>query len=110
MQKKSQELKVLNESTSQKKEYLITIREEVIKEVDPRYLKIYERLRKGYIDKMAVVPMEKGAAMGISLPPQKQVEIRQKNKLIIDEHSGRIVVDPSFFEEAAQTLTKKYKL
>ena len=106
--KKNKELKLLVDASSKKKEYLIGIRNQVAKEVEPRYLKIYERLQKGYVDKMAVVPMEKGASMGISLPPQRQVEVRHKNKFIIDEHSGRIVVDPSFFENAIKHFNKTY--
>ncbi len=53
---------------------------------------------------MAVVPMEKGSSLGMMLPPQVQVEVRRKNKIIFDENSGRIVVDPSFFDEARKQL------
>ena len=40
----------------------------------------------------------------MALPPQTQVEVRRKNKIIIDENSGRIVVDPTFFKEAKEQL------
>jgi predicted nucleic acid-binding Zn-ribbon protein len=49
--------------------------------------------------------MERGAALGMALPPQTQVEVRKKSKIIIDENSGRIVVHPSFFENAKEELT-----
>jgi hypothetical protein len=64
----------------------------------------YNRLREGLTNGIAVVAMEKGAALGMALPPQTQVEVRRKNKVIIDENSGRIVIDPSFFEEAKKQL------
>jgi hypothetical protein len=37
----------------------------------------------------------RGAAEGcnIVIPPQKIAEIREKKKLVIDEHSGRILAD-----------------
>jgi hypothetical protein len=34
------------------------------------------------------------------LPPQVQLEVRRRNKIVIDENSGRIVIDPSFFDES----------
>ena len=42
--------------------------------------------------------MDRGAAFGMVLPPQLQVEVRRMNKVIIDENSGRIVVDQSFLK------------
>jgi hypothetical protein len=73
-------------------------------ELDKRYVRSYNRLRNGLSNGIAVVAMEKGAALGMALPPQAQVEVRRKNKIIIDENSGRIVVDPSFFEESKKQL------
>jgi predicted nucleic acid-binding Zn-ribbon protein len=83
---------------------LVEKREEVEEDLESRYLRSYKRLRRGLKNGLAVVPMEKGAAIGMALPPQTQVEVRRKNKIIIDENSGRIVVDPSFFEEAEKQL------
>ncbi len=94
----------LIESTKKEEEELIQKREEAVKNLDPRYLRSYERLRKGLNNGMAVVAMEKGSSLGMMLPPQVQVEVRRKNKIIIDENSGRIVVDPSFFDEARKML------
>jgi uncharacterized protein len=31
-----------------------------------------------------------------------QMEVKRMNKIVIDENSGRIVVDPSFFEAARE--------
>lgn len=91
-------------NTEDEEEKLIERRKEVEKKLDERYLRSYKRLREGLANGMAVVPMEKGAALGMALPPQTQVEVRRKNKIIIDENSGRIVVDPTFFAEAKKDL------
>jgi predicted nucleic acid-binding Zn-ribbon protein len=96
--------KVVKETEDEENELLKT-RQEIEKEIDERYLRSYDRLRNGLSNGLAVVAMEKGAALGMVLPPQTQVEVRRKNKIIIDENSGRIVVDPSFFEEAKEKLS-----
>src|SRR5699024_10416451 len=86
--------------TEKEEAMLIKKRDEVEEDISDRYLRSYKRLRNGLSNGLAVVPMEKGAALGMALPPQTQVEVRHKNRIIIDENSGRIVVHPSFFETA----------
>ena len=92
------------ESTKTEENKLLKKRKELEEELDSRYVRSYNRLRDGLSNGIAVVAMEKGAALGMTLPPQTQVEVRRKNKVIIDESSGRIVIDPSFFEEAKKQL------
>ena len=104
LDEKKGNLDKLIESTRKEEDELIQKREEAVKNLDSRYLRSYERLRKGLNNGMAVVAMEKGSSLGMMLPPQVQVEVRRKNKIIFDENSGRIVVDPSFFEEARKQL------
>jgi len=101
---KKEELDEVVDKTKSEEDVLLEKRKELEKDLDDRYLKSYKRLRKGLSNGMAVVPMEKGAAQGMMLPPQLQVEVRRKNKIIIDENSGRIVVDPDFFENAEKEL------
>jgi predicted nucleic acid-binding Zn-ribbon protein len=50
---------------------------------------------------LAVVPIERGASGGsfFTIPPQVQVEIATRKKIISDEHSGRILVDPALADE-----------
>ncbi|MDX1642128.1 MAG: hypothetical protein R3220_10550 [Balneolaceae bacterium] len=101
---KKENLDEVIESTKAEEEKLLEKREELEDELDNRYVRSYNRLRDGLTNGIAVVAMEKGAALGMALPPQTQVEVRRKNKVIIDENSGRIVIDPSFFEEAKKQL------
>jgi hypothetical protein len=67
--------------------------------VDDRYLRAYKRLRGRVRDGRAVVPLERGAAAGFAVPPQRQLEIRQRNRIIVCEHTGRIIVDGELFSE-----------
>ena len=50
-------------------------------------------------DGRAVVPLDRGSAAGYSVPPQRQVEIRQRNRIIPCEHTGRIIVDDTLWDE-----------
>jgi uncharacterized protein len=54
------------------------------------------------------VPVERGASGGsfISIPPQRQIEIASRKKIIYDEHSGRILIDAEMAEELNEEVTK----
>ncbi|MFZ0389394.1 MAG: C4-type zinc ribbon domain-containing protein [Calditrichia bacterium] len=67
-------------------------REKILKDLDKRYIRQYERIRKAK-DGLAVVPIKKGSCGGCfsSIPPQRIVEIREMNRLNTCEHCGRIV-------------------
>ncbi len=101
---KKENLDKVIKSTQSEEDKLLEKREALEKDLDVRYVRSYNRLRDGLSNGIAVVAMERGAALGMALPPQTQVEVRRKNKVIIDEHSGRIVIDPSFFVEAKKQL------
>jgi predicted nucleic acid-binding Zn-ribbon protein len=70
-------------------------REKAGKKIEDKLLKYYERLRANLSNGLAVVRVVRGAAEGcnIIIPPQKIAEIREKKKIVIDEHSGRILAD-----------------
>ena len=72
--------------------------------LDPRYLRAYERLRSRVRDGRAVVPIERGAAAGYLVPPQRQLEVRQRDRIIVSEHDGRIIVDDQLFREVIETM------
>src|SRR6185369_15633180 len=69
--------------------------EKATKKIDEKILKHYDRLRGSLTNGLAVVRVVRGAAEGcnIIIPPQKIAEIREKKKIVIDEHSGRILAD-----------------
>lgn len=102
---KKEELDSLVSSTKGEQKKLEELRDQVEKNVEEAHLRQYNRIRKASRNGRAVVAMERGSAMGMLLPPQTQVEVRRKNKLIFDEHSGRIVVDRFFFDEAEKKFS-----
>lgn len=101
---KKENLDKVIKSTQSEEDKLLEKREASENDLDVRYVRSYNRLRDGLANGIAVVAMERGAALGMALPPQTQVEVRRRNKVIIDEHSGRIVIDPTFFDEARKQL------
>ncbi|MEO1023236.1 MAG: hypothetical protein AAFW89_11900 [Bacteroidota bacterium] len=105
LEEKRTNLDSVMESTQEEEDKLLDIREELVQEIDARYMRNYNRLRNGLSNGIAVVAMERGAAFGMALPPQTQVEVRRMNKIIIDENSGRIVVDQTFFKTAKAKFT-----
>lgn len=79
-------------------------RRAAVEGIDERFLRAYERLRTRVRDGRAVVPVERGAAAGYTVPPQRQVEIRQRDRIIVSEHDGRILVDDTLFREVVEGL------
>jgi predicted nucleic acid-binding Zn-ribbon protein len=77
------------------------------KNIDDRLLLAYSRIRNGAKNGMAVVPIEREASAGsfIKIPPQRQLDVSARKQIIIDEHSGRILVDKELAEEEAVKVT-----
>ena len=94
---------VLNDTKSEQAD-LEKVREAAADEVDSRYLRAYDRLRTRVRDGRAVVSLERGAAAGYAVPPQRQVEIRQRNRIVACEHTGRIIVDAELFDETSRSM------
>ncbi|AGW86224.1 hypothetical protein K645_2226 [Blattabacterium sp. (Nauphoeta cinerea)] len=71
------------------------------KKIDNSLLKTYKRIRNGVKNGVAVAPVQRGAPLGsyLAITPQKYSELIQRNKLLIDEHSGRILIDAELAEE-----------
>ena len=98
---KTAELERVVEETRVEQEGYEKQRKKALKAIDDRYLRAYERLRTRLRDGRAVVPIERGAAAGFMVPPQRQVEIRKRDRIIVSEHDGRILVDDALFQEVS---------
>ena len=73
-------------------------------------LNAYKRIRNRVKNGLAVVPIERGASGGsfFTIPPQVQVEIATRKKIISDEHSGRILVDPALADEEQEKMQELF--
>ena len=105
LREKRTQLEEVLSTTEKQMASLEDLRKEAESQVDERYLLAYQRLRKRYRDGRAVVRLHRGAAGGFAVPPQRQMEIRQRNRIIPCEQTGRIIVDSEFYEQATSDLT-----
>ncbi|MCA6422351.1 MAG: hypothetical protein IM568_05990 [Flavobacterium sp.] len=78
--------------------------------IEERLLAAYKRIRSSVRNGLAVVSIERGASAGsfFTIPPQIQVEIAARKKIITDEHSGRILVDSTLAEEEKEKMQKLF--
>lgn len=103
---KKEELDNLISETQKEEDFLIKKSTEFGKNIDARLLASYQRIRTNSPTGLAVVGLERGAPKGsfFTLPPQKQMEIAQRKKIIIDEHSGKILVDDDMVNEENEKM------
>lgn len=71
------------------------------KNIEPRLLKAYDRVRTTYRNGLAVVTVERDACGGCfnKIPPQLQLEISLQKKIIACEHCGRVLVDSALVHD-----------
>ncbi|MCX2573719.1 zinc ribbon domain-containing protein [Pedobacter sandarakinus] len=73
-------------------------------QIEERLLVAYKRLRKNAVNGLAVVTIDRDSCSGCfnQIPPQRQLDIRQRKKIIVCEHCGRILVDEALTHEVAE--------
>ena len=94
-------------SETQKEEGMLLAKSEETKgTIEVRLAEAYDRIRSATKNKLAVVSVERGASAGsfFVIPPQRQMELAQRKKIMIDEHSGRILVDPLMAQEEEEKM------
>ena len=103
---KKSELDAIMAETSKEEEFLNKKSAEYEALIEPRLLAAYKRIRNSVRNGLAVVSIERGASAGsfFTIPPQTQVEIASRKKIITDEHSGRILVDSVLAEEEREKM------
>lgn len=106
---KKKEFEKILEIQEKKKSFLLKKAYTFSKKIEPRLLQIYSRTRAR--TKLAVVAIQKGAPIGsfFTIPIQKCLDIAQRNMIVMDEHSGRILIDPVLAAEEAIKIFTNYK-
>lgn len=105
---KQGELNSILEETEKEETLLLKKSVDLSKLIDERLLKAYHKIRSNVRNGLAVVTIERGASGGsfFTIPPQRQVEISARKKIITDEHSGRILIDAQLAEEEKKKMSK----
>ena len=102
------ELDSIMSETQKEEEMLLAKSEETKGTIESRLAEAYDRIRTATKNKLAVVSVERGASAGsfFVIPPQRQMELAQRKKIMIDEHSGRILVDPLLAQEEEEKMQR----
>jgi predicted nucleic acid-binding Zn-ribbon protein len=92
---KKSELEVIVAESEEEEQKLMRLREKATKNIEERLLKSYDKIRNNAKNGLAVVSIKRGACGGCFniAPPQRQAEVRERKKLIVCEHCGRILAD-----------------
>jgi len=93
---KKEELTTITAETAKEEETLLKKSTSAGKKIEERLVTAYKRVRGNYKNGLAVVTFERNSCGGCygKIPPQRQLEVRQRKKIIVCEHCGRILVDP----------------
>ena len=96
LQQKESELDRIIAETKQDEEKLRERAKKLEVTIEPRLLTAFKRIRKGARNGLAVVTVQRGACGGCfnKIPPQKQLDIKLRKKIIVCEYCGRIMIDP----------------
>ena len=108
---KQAELEEIVKETEKEEKEIAKMSKEFSQSIDDHLLKAYSRIRSNVKNGLAVVKVERGAAEGsyFTIPPQIQLEIAARKKIIIDENSGRILVDAQLAEEEEARINEILK-
>ena len=103
---KQSELDGILAETSKEEAALDGKSQELAKQIEERLYVAYRRIRTKVSNGLAVVSIERGASAGsyFMIPPQRQMEIAQRKKIVTDEHSGRILVDPELARQEEEKM------
>ena len=92
--------------TAKEEEMLAKKSAEFEKKIEDHLIAAYKRIRSSVKNGLAIVPVERGASGGsyFTIPPQTQMEIASRLKIITDEHSGRILIDAQMAIEEKEKM------
>lgn len=102
LENKKRELDDIVEDTRKEEEVLITKSAEIESKIEERLLTAYKRIRSNAHNGLAVVTINRDACGGCfnHIPPQRQLDIKSRKKIIVCEYCGRILVDDNIANEA----------
>jgi predicted nucleic acid-binding Zn-ribbon protein len=101
---KKAELGTITAETEKEETELNGLAEKATKGIEERLLFAYTRLRGAAKNGLAVVTIQRDSCSGCfnQIPPQRQSDIRQRKKIIVCEHCGRILVDEQMAMETEE--------
>lgn len=117
---KKGELDEIISETKQEEEKLRDKAKELETKIEPRLLQSFKRIRKNSRNGLGIVYVQRDACGGCfnKIPPQRQLDIRSRKKIIVCEYCGRIMIDPELAgvtsdskpEPAKEKTTRRRKM
>ena len=101
LEHKKAELADIVAETEKDEQLLIEQSNIAAEKIEERLYTAYKRVRSNAINGLAVVAIQRDACGGCfnKIPPQRQMDIRLRKKIIVCEYCGRILVDPEIADE-----------
>lgn len=101
LETKKGELESITSETQKEEEDLENKSLEIQDLIEERLCNAYKKIRGNARNGLAVVPVQRDACGGCfnKIPPQRQLDVRSRKKIIVCEYCGRILVDPDMEEE-----------
>ena len=95
LEAKKSELNDIIQETHKDEESLTAKSEQLAATIDERLVTAYRRIRANARNGLAVVTVDRDACGGCfnKIPPQRQLDIRSRKKIIVCEYCGRILID-----------------
>jgi predicted nucleic acid-binding Zn-ribbon protein len=108
LEAKKDELGTITAETEKEESELTALADKATSGIDERLLIAYNRLRQNAKNGLAVVTIQRDSCSGCfnQIPPQRQSDIRQRKKVIVCEHCGRILIDEQMAMEAETELAQ----
>jgi hypothetical protein len=102
LQNKQNELEEIISDTQKEEEGLYKNSEIIQQVIEERLLTAYKRIRSNARNGLAVVTVQRDACGGCfnQIPPQRQLDIKSRKKIIVCEYCGRILVDDEIIKES----------
>ena len=96
LEAKSAELEEIITETKEEEEKLRDRGKALETTIEPRLLQSFKRIRKNTRNGLGVVYVQRDACGGCfnKIPPQRQLDIKMRKKIIVCEYCGRIMIDP----------------
>lgn len=103
LDRKKKELDEITAETKIEEEKLKSKGEKIENFIEPRLLTAFKRIRKNARNGLAVVTVQRDACGGCfnKIPPQRQMDIANRKKIIVCEYCGRILVDDNIMDVEA---------
>lgn len=96
LSEKKSELNEIVSETRQDEERLRVQAKDIEQRIDERTLKAFKRIRENARNGLGIVYIQRNACGGCfnRIPPQRQLEIKMRKKILVCEYCGRILIDP----------------